>query len=256
MRDRHAAHFAQRCRRRAGSDGTDRAGATPSTGSRPSSATFAPAFQWSTQRGDLTVATDIAAHAALMGFLGRAVRDRRLGRGTIRRRGRPRPFRGCLASTPLPATPVSSGAPKRPQPMRIVPSSWSHMPGYESVRARLRDLRRGAGAGLLRSPRSLCRADRLGRRPALGSTRGYGLASYVDGLAGERPRRRGARAASTRRSRPRGTCGNPYWIAYALWIAGLALVEGRAEARAGDLGRGGRPCPRASGPLLRRVPCS
>ena len=54
--------------RRAGSDGTDRAGATPSTGSRPSSATSARAFRWSAGRGQMEVATDIAAHAALMGF--------------------------------------------------------------------------------------------------------------------------------------------------------------------------------------------
>ena len=70
-------------------------------------------YQWSARRDELAVATDIAAHAALIGLLRPAVRDARLGRGAARARvGRRR-----HASPPLvhgrPASRVSPDA-RRP----------------------------------------------------------------------------------------------------------------------------------------------
>ena len=70
--------------------------------------------------------------------------------------------------------------------------------------------------------------------------------------AGLRPGRRTStassrRAGSRRRSRsprsrspPPATLGNPYWISYALWIAGHGVLQGRRAAGARGLGRGRR----------------
>ena len=68
LRDRHAAYFAARGRGSLGALERARAGATPSTGWRSSSTTFVPRFAGACERGELEVATDVAAHAALMGF--------------------------------------------------------------------------------------------------------------------------------------------------------------------------------------------
>ena len=128
------------------------------------------------------------------------------------------------------------------------------MPGYEPLRARVRDVRRSARPGVLRTPRSLRRADRLGGRRSSATARGYGLASYVDGLQASGRVDEALELVDPSIAAARDL-GNPYWIAYALWIAGLACRR-PTEARARDLGRGRRARPRARSPLLRRVPRS
>jgi DNA-binding CsgD family transcriptional regulator len=61
-----------------------------------------------------------------------------------------------------------------------------------------------------------------------GAERGYGLASYVDGLqsAGRVDEALALTEQSVAAARD---LGNPYWIAYALWIAGMAFS--RSDAR-------------------------
>ena len=61
-----------------------------------------------------------------------------------------------------------------------------------------------------------------------GATRGYGLASYVDGLQSA-GRVEEALALTEQSVAAARDLGNPYWISYALWIAGMAFS--RADAR-------------------------
>jgi DNA-binding CsgD family transcriptional regulator len=57
-----------------------------------------------------------------------------------------------------------------------------------------------------------------------GGTRGYGLASYVDGLQASGRVAEALELVDPSVAAARHV-GNPYWIAYALWIAGLALSK-------------------------------
>ena len=61
-----------------------------------------------------------------------------------------------------------------------------------------------------------------------GSDRGYGLASYVDGLQ-SCGRIEEAIALAEESIAAARSLGNPYWISYALWIAGMAFSK--ADAR-------------------------
>ena len=72
-----------------------------------------------------------------------------------------------------------------------------------------------------------------------GSARGYGLASYVDGLQAS-GRVEEALALAEESVAAARELGNPYWISYALWIAGLAFSKADAQPCAGGLGRGRR----------------
>jgi DNA-binding CsgD family transcriptional regulator len=59
---------------------------------------------------------------------------------------------------------------------------------------------------------------------AYGSDRGYGLASYVDGLQ-SCGRIDEALALTEESVAAARSLGNPYWVAYALWIAGMAFSK-------------------------------
>src|SRR5204862_5311201 len=61
-----------------------------------------------------------------------------------------------------------------------------------------------------------------------GSDRGYGLASYVDGLQSA-GRIEEALALTEESVAAARSLGNPYWIAYALWIAGMAFSRTNAR---------------------------
>ena len=219
-RDRHAAYFAERGRSDGGSGGTAPTGEIRSTGCETELANLRSAFRWSLERGQVARATDIAAHAALMGFsvelfetiswaealLDREQADVRRLPAAVRRSGLRllrRARRGGDRERP---SRHRAGGPTR---LRV-------------LRARLRDVHRGAGAGLLRQPGSLRRAD----------PRGRGAARHQPGLrdrgvrrraAVVRPGRRGAGAdrARTRSRRassatPTGSptrCGSSAWPA-------------------------------------------
>ena len=180
-------------------------------------------YQWSARRGELEVATDIAAHAALMGFsvqlfetlawaeellepataadvrrLPRLYTARRLR--VLRRTGRGRPRErapGDRAGDRLP---------------------------LRRVRARVRVVHRGARPACTAATSIATSSSPARWRERYGSDRGYGLAAYVDGLqsaAGSRRHSRSPRSPSP----PRRSLGNPYWISYALWIAGMAFSK-------------------------------
>ncbi len=61
-----------------------------------------------------------------------------------------------------------------------------------------------------------------------GRERGYGLASYVDGLQSS-GRVNEAVALAEESVAAARELGNPYWISYALWIAGLAFSKADAQ---------------------------
>src|SRR5207302_1020960 len=61
-----------------------------------------------------------------------------------------------------------------------------------------------------------------------GSGRGYGLASYVDGLQAS-GRVEEALALAEESVAAAREIGNPYWVSYALWIAGLAFSKADAQ---------------------------
>jgi hypothetical protein len=63
-----------------------------------------------------------------------------------------------------------------------------------------------------------------------GSDRGYGLASYVDGLQSA-GRIEEALALTEESVAAARRLGNPYWVAYALWIAGMAFSRTNAPDR-------------------------
>jgi DNA-binding CsgD family transcriptional regulator len=70
-----------------------------------------------------------------------------------------------------------------------------------------------------------------------GAERGYGLASYVDGLQSA-GRVKEALALTERSVAAARRLGNPYWVAYALWIAGMAFsrTDSRRALAAWDEG--------------------
>ncbi len=61
-----------------------------------------------------------------------------------------------------------------------------------------------------------------------GSDRGYGLASYVDGVQSA-GRTEEALALTEESVAAARRLGNPYWVAYALWIAGMAFSRTNAR---------------------------
>ena len=88
-----------------------------------------------------------------------------------------------------------------------------------------------------------------------GGDRGYGLAAYVDGLQ-SCGRIEEALALTEESVAAARSLGNPYWISYALWIAGMAFSKAdvRRAFAAWDEGVAFvREQPR---PLLRRLPRS
>src|SRR5207247_1083319 len=99
------------------------------------------------------------------------------------------------------------------------------------------ELRPGRGGGGHRHRRArrvdgvlgaAARVARTGRGAHSGGDRGYGLASYVDGLQSA-GRIEEALALTEESVAAARRVGNPYWVAYALWIAGMAFSRTNAR---------------------------
>ena len=238
-----------------GSAGTDRAGATPSTGSRPSSATCAPRSGGALARGEAGGGDRHRRARRADGVLGAAVRDARVGRGAARPAAArptsadspastPRAGYACFAGRAEAARANAHRATELEDDARYDPCE----PGYAIVR-------RGARPGLLRRPRPLHRADRRGgaalrQRPRLRPRRPTSTASSR--RAGSRRRWRSPRSRSpprdgsaTRTGSPT-RCGSPGWRsrgtnarrALAAWDEGVAFVrEHRVQFFEGFLAR-------------------
>ncbi|MEO6512033.1 MAG: LuxR C-terminal-related transcriptional regulator, partial [Nocardioides sp.] len=177
------------------------------------------AYRWSLDRGHVEVATDVAAHSALMGFSvelfetigwAEAVLPAAV-RADVRRLPRLYAAAGyaCFVGRPD----VASANAHRATELEGRPGYESCEPGYATFIEALGQVYCG----------NLDRYVDLTREVAEqpGPATAYGVAAYVDGLqsAGRVEEALGLSDSALAAAR---TVGNPYWLTYALWIVGLA----------------------------------
>jgi predicted ATPase/DNA-binding CsgD family transcriptional regulator len=180
------------------------------------------AHQWSARRGEATVATDIAAHAALMGFAGQlfetlAWAEELLVLATdadVRRLPRLYTAAGyaCFVGRAETARAHAHRATELETDLRYDACE----PGYASFVEALCSVYCGDLDRYVELTGAVAR--RYGRG------RGYALAAYVDGLQ-SCGRVEEALALTEESVEVARTLGNPYWISYALWIAGMAFSK-------------------------------
>jgi predicted ATPase/DNA-binding CsgD family transcriptional regulator len=179
-------------------------------------------YQWSSGRGELEVATDIAAHAALMGFSVQLFETlawaeellEPAAAADVRRLPRLYTAAGyaCFAGR-AEAARVNA---HRATELEVDSRYDACEPGYATFVEALGQVYCGD------LDRYVELTGAVARR--YGSDRGYGLASYVDGLqsCGRIDEALGLTEESVAAAR---SLGNPYWISYALWIAGMAFSK-------------------------------
>jgi DNA-binding CsgD family transcriptional regulator len=184
------------------------------------------AYQWSARRGDVEVATDVAAHAALMGFSVQLFETiawaeellEPASTADVRRLPRLYTAAGyaCFAGR---AEAARANA-HRATELEVDGRYEACEPGYAPFVEALGSVYCGD------LDRYVELTEGVARR--FGSDRGYGLAAYVDGLqsCGRVDEALGLAEESVAAARK---LGNPYWISYALWIAGMAFS--RADVR-------------------------
>ena len=177
-------------------------------------------YRWSVERGLTEVATDIAAHAALMGFSVQLFETIAWAEELLEAASSadvprlPRLYTGagfaCFAGRPDAARRNAHRATELEADDRYDPCE----PGYSIFIEALGQVYCG----------NLDRYIELTREVVerYGAERGYGLASYVDGLQSA-GRVEEALALTERSVASARDLGNPYWISYALWIAGMAF---------------------------------
>ena len=177
------------------------------------------AFRWSVDRGQVAVATDVAAHAALMGFSVELFETigwaeallEEAARADVRRLPRLYAAAGyaCFVGRAAAATANAHRATE----LEARPEYESCEPGYATFIEALGQVYCG----------NLARYVELTHDVAAlpGTSRAYGIAAYVDGLqsAGRVDEALELTEAAVEAARE---LGNPYWVAYTSWIVGLA----------------------------------
>ena len=184
------------------------------------------AFRWAASRSHVEVATDIAAHAALMGFSVQLFETLSWAEELIEDAVAadvprlPRLYTGagyaCFAGRPDAARRNAHRATELEDAGGYDPCE----PGYSMFVEALGHVYCGDLDSYIELTGEVVRR--------YGATRGYGLASYVDGLQSA-GRIEEALALTEQSVTAARDLGNPYWISYALWIAGMAFS--RADAR-------------------------
>ncbi|MCU1346658.1 MAG: cyclase, partial [Acidimicrobiia bacterium] len=179
-------------------------------------------FRWSVGRGEIDVATDIAAHAALMGFSVQlfetlAWAEELLDAASVADVVRlPRLYTAagyaCFAGRPDAARRNAHRATELEADARYDACE----PGYSMFIEALGQVYCGD------LDRYIELTGEVARR--YGAERGYGLASYVDGLQSA-GRVEEALALTEQSVAAARALGNPYWVDYSLWIAGMALAK-------------------------------
>jgi predicted ATPase/class 3 adenylate cyclase/DNA-binding CsgD family transcriptional regulator len=179
-------------------------------------------YQWSAARGAVEVATDIAAHAALMGFSVQLFETiawteallEPASAADVRRLPRLYTAAGyaCFAGR----AEAGRASAHRATELEVEPRYDSCEPGYATFIEALCNVYCGDLDRYVELTGSVVEQ--------YGSARGYGIASFVDGLqsSGRIEEALGYAEESVAAAR---SCGNPYWVAYALWIAGLAFSK-------------------------------
>jgi predicted ATPase/class 3 adenylate cyclase/DNA-binding CsgD family transcriptional regulator len=221
LRDRHAAHFGQEASvRHENWNGPGWRDAVDWVEVELDN--LRSAFRWSAARGELEVATDVAAHAALMGFsvqlfetVGWA--EELLPAATAADVCRlPRLYTGagyaCFVGRAETAAANAHRATELETQIGYDPCD----PGYATFIEALGEVYCG----------HLDRYVELtGTVAALpGPSQGYAIAAYVDGLQSA-GRAEEALALTDSAVAAARELGNPYWIAYTLWIVGLAFSK-------------------------------
>ncbi len=177
-------------------------------------------FRWSSARNELVAATDIAAHAALMGFSAQLFETVAWAEALLPA--------AALADVPrLPRLYAAAGYgcfvgraetarrnARRATELEADARYDSCEPGYATFIEALGEVYCG------NLDRYIELTGEVAQR--YGADRGYGLASYVDGLQSA-GRVEEALALTEQAVAAARALGNPYWIAYALWIAGMAF---------------------------------
>ncbi len=186
-------------------------------------------------RGDLEVASDIAAHAALMGFsvqlfetLAWAEELLEPAAGADVRR-LPRLYTAAGYACFAGRAEAARAHAHRATELEGDPRYDACEPGYASFIEALASVYCGDLDRYVELTGAV--AERYG------SERGYGIASYVDGLQ-SCGRIEEALALAEESIAAARSLGNPYWISYALWIAGMAFskVDARRAFAAWDEG--------------------
>jgi predicted ATPase/DNA-binding CsgD family transcriptional regulator len=184
------------------------------------------AFRWAAARDHVEVATDIAAHAALMGFSVQLFETLSWAEELI-------DAAAAADVARLPRLYTAAGyacfAGRSDAARRNAhrATELEHAGGYDPCEPGYSMFVEALGqvyCGDL--DRYIALTGEVVRR--YGTTRGYGLASYVDGLQSA-GRIEEALALTEQSVAAARDLGNPYWISYALWIAGMAFA--RADAR-------------------------
>jgi predicted ATPase/class 3 adenylate cyclase/DNA-binding CsgD family transcriptional regulator len=179
-------------------------------------------YQWSAARGDLEVATDIAAHAALMGFSVQLFETLAWAEELVERavaadvRRLPRLCTGAGYACFVGRAPAARESAHRAATLELDDRYDACEPGYAPFVEALCNVYCGDLDRYIELTRGV--AERYG------SDRGYGIASYVDGLQSA-GRIEEALALAEEAVAAARTLGNPYWISYALWIAGMAFSK-------------------------------
>ncbi len=177
------------------------------------------AFRWSVGRGQVEVATDVAAHAALMGFsielfetIGWAESLlEQATRADVRRL--PRLYAAAGYACFVGRADAATAHAHRATELEARPGYESCEPGYARFIEALGQVYCG----------HLDRYVELtGEVAALpGSSRAYAIAAYIDGLQSS-GRLEEALELTEAAVEAAGELGNPYWVTYTWWIVGLA----------------------------------
>ncbi len=179
-------------------------------------------FQWSARSSELSVATDIAAHAALMGFSVQLFETLAWAEELLEPASAadvtrlPRLYTGagfaCFAGRAEAARVNAHRATELEEDSRYDGCE----PGYASFVEALASVYCGDLDRYVELTGAVARD--------YGRDRGYGLAAYVDGLQ-SCGRIEEALALTEESVAAARSLGNPYWISYALWIAGMAFSK-------------------------------
>ncbi|MGZ4634358.1 LuxR C-terminal-related transcriptional regulator [Oryzihumus sp.] len=217
-RDRHAAHFAGEAARR-WEEWNSPAWRTQVDWVTTELANLRSGLRWSVGRGHAEVATDIAAHAALMGFSVELFETLGWAESLLEAAARadvprlPRLYAAAGYACFVGRAAVATGNAHRATELEGRPGYESCDPGYATFIEALGQVYSG----------NLDRYIELTRDVAAlpGAGRAYGIAAYIDGLqsAGrveEALELTGSAVAAARQ------LGNPFWMVYTLWIVGLA----------------------------------
>jgi DNA-binding CsgD family transcriptional regulator len=178
------------------------------------------AFRWARGRGELTVATDVAAHAALMGFSvelfettgwAEALLDEAAA-ADVRRL--PRLYAAAGYACFVGRAETAKAHAHRATELEADPRYESCEPGYATFIEALGEVYCG------NLPRYVELTGGVAALP--GSSRAFAIAAHVDGLQSA-GRVDEALALTGAALEAAYELGNPYWVTYTTWIVGLAL---------------------------------